>query len=134
MCTKEIDFWSNLLIFVLACMSIPVLFSRDRPPSGRQWHYQFLTQTEMNVTDENKCAKLFFFIFFSGLWNLVFLFSNLSLVFLMPFAYFFTESEGFAGSKKVQHFFLPCIWQSLVLQQCCVSMFCGCVGSNGKSV
>ncbi|EMP31244.1 Desert hedgehog protein [Chelonia mydas] len=35
------------------------------------------------------------------LWNLVFLFSNLSLVFLMPFAYFFTEAEGFAGSKKV---------------------------------
>ncbi|XP_009994949.1 PREDICTED: protein LMBR1L-like, partial [Chaetura pelagica] len=35
-----------------------------------------------------------------GLWNLVFLLSNLSLVFLMPFAYFFTESEGFAGSKK----------------------------------
>lgn len=32
---------------------------------------------------------------------MVFLFSNLSLVFLMPFAYFFTESEGFAGSKKV---------------------------------
>ncbi|XP_048874065.1 limb region 1 homolog-like protein [Brienomyrus brachyistius] len=35
-----------------------------------------------------------------GLWNLVFLFSNLSLVVLMPFTYFFTESEGFAGSKK----------------------------------
>ncbi|KAG7255793.1 hypothetical protein CRUP_012676 [Coryphaenoides rupestris] len=35
-----------------------------------------------------------------GLWNLVFLSSNLSLVFLMPFAYFFIESEGFAGSKK----------------------------------
>ncbi|KAJ8403969.1 hypothetical protein AAFF_G00343190 [Aldrovandia affinis] len=35
-----------------------------------------------------------------GLWNLVFLFSNLSLVFLLPFAYFFTESEGFVGSKK----------------------------------
>uniref|UniRef100_A0A8C7PKG2 Limb development membrane protein 1 like n=1 Tax=Oncorhynchus mykiss TaxID=8022 RepID=A0A8C7PKG2_ONCMY len=35
-----------------------------------------------------------------GLWNIVFLFSNLSLVFLLPFAYFFTESEGFAGSKK----------------------------------
>nr|XP_020742598.1 protein LMBR1L isoform X4 [Odocoileus virginianus texanus] len=34
------------------------------------------------------------------LWNLVFLFSNLSLIFLMPFAYFFTESEGFAGSRK----------------------------------
>ena len=37
-----------------------------------------------------------------GLWNLVFLFSNMSLVFLMPFAYFFTESEGFAGTKKVR--------------------------------
>ncbi|XP_023687040.2 limb region 1 homolog-like protein [Paramormyrops kingsleyae] len=35
-----------------------------------------------------------------GLWNLIFLFSNLSLVFLLPFAYFFTESEGFVGSKK----------------------------------
>ncbi|XP_012684843.2 limb region 1 homolog-like protein [Clupea harengus] len=35
-----------------------------------------------------------------GLWNFVFLFSNLSLVFFLPFAYFFTESEGFAGSKK----------------------------------
>ncbi|XP_077339465.1 protein LMBR1L [Lithobates pipiens] len=35
-----------------------------------------------------------------GLWNLVFLFSNLSLVFLMPFAYLFMEAEGFAGSKK----------------------------------
>ncbi|KPP62421.1 limb region 1-like protein-like, partial [Scleropages formosus] len=35
-----------------------------------------------------------------GLWNLVFLFSNLSLVFLLPFAYLFTESEGFVGSKK----------------------------------
>ncbi|KAI8513572.1 Limb region 1 -like protein [Branchiostoma belcheri] len=35
-----------------------------------------------------------------GLWNHVFLFSNLSLFILMPFAYFFTESEGFMGSKK----------------------------------
>ncbi|KAG9348040.1 hypothetical protein JZ751_004060 [Albula glossodonta] len=37
-----------------------------------------------------------------GLWNLVSLFSNLCLFVLMPFAYFFLESEGFAGSKKVQ--------------------------------
>ncbi|XP_072019983.1 protein LMBR1L-like [Amphiura filiformis] len=35
-----------------------------------------------------------------GLWNQIFLFSNLSLFVLMPFAYFLTESEGFAGSKK----------------------------------
>ncbi|XP_071788837.1 protein LMBR1L-like [Asterias amurensis] len=35
-----------------------------------------------------------------GLWNLIFLFSNLALFVLMPFAYFLTESEGFAGSKK----------------------------------
>nr|XP_061809861.1 limb region 1 protein homolog isoform X4 [Nerophis lumbriciformis] len=35
-----------------------------------------------------------------GLWNLVSLFSNLCLFILMPFAYFFLESEGFAGSKK----------------------------------
>uniref|UniRef100_A0A8C4TM30 Limb development membrane protein 1 n=1 Tax=Erpetoichthys calabaricus TaxID=27687 RepID=A0A8C4TM30_ERPCA len=35
-----------------------------------------------------------------GLWNLVSLFSNFCLFMLMPFAYFFLESEGFAGSKK----------------------------------
>ncbi|KAK7584276.1 hypothetical protein V9T40_005239 [Parthenolecanium corni] len=35
-----------------------------------------------------------------GLWNHVFLFSNLSLFVLLPFAYFFTESEGFSGQRK----------------------------------
>ncbi|XP_033195105.1 protein Lilipod [Bombus vosnesenskii] len=35
-----------------------------------------------------------------GLWNLVFLFSNLSLFVFLPFAYLFTESEGFVGYKK----------------------------------
>nr|CAD7400583.1 unnamed protein product [Timema cristinae] len=35
-----------------------------------------------------------------GLWNHVFLFSNLSLFMLLPFAYFFTESEGFTGYRK----------------------------------
>ena len=34
------------------------------------------------------------------LWNNVFLFSNISLFILLPFAYFFTESEGFSGSRK----------------------------------
>lgn len=35
-----------------------------------------------------------------GLWNYIFLFSNLSLFVLLPFAYLFTESEGFFGHKK----------------------------------
>lgn len=35
-----------------------------------------------------------------GMWGYVFLFSNLSLFMLLPFAYFFTESEGFSGSKR----------------------------------
>lgn len=35
-----------------------------------------------------------------GLWNHVFLFSNLSLFVFLPFAYLFTESEGFVGFKK----------------------------------
>ncbi|XP_035866966.1 limb region 1 protein homolog isoform X3 [Phyllostomus discolor] len=34
------------------------------------------------------------------LWNLSSLFSNLCLFVLMPFAFFFLESEGFAGLKK----------------------------------
>jgi hypothetical protein len=43
----------------------------------------------------------FFVILFIGLWNLASLFSNLCLFVLMPFAFFFLESEGFAGLKKV---------------------------------
>uniref|UniRef100_A0A1B6K5F8 Protein LMBR1L n=1 Tax=Homalodisca liturata TaxID=320908 RepID=A0A1B6K5F8_9HEMI len=35
-----------------------------------------------------------------GLWNLVFLFSNVALFLLLPFAYLFLESEGFLGCRK----------------------------------
>ncbi|XP_076762132.1 LMBR1-like protein lilipod [Xylocopa sonorina] len=35
-----------------------------------------------------------------GLWNHVFLFSNLSLFVFLPFAYLFTESEGFVGYRN----------------------------------
>uniref|UniRef100_T1J7X6 Protein LMBR1L n=1 Tax=Strigamia maritima TaxID=126957 RepID=T1J7X6_STRMM len=35
-----------------------------------------------------------------GLWNHIFLFSNVSLFLLLPFAYLFTEAEGFSGSRK----------------------------------
>ncbi|CAG2107828.1 unnamed protein product [Medioppia subpectinata] len=35
-----------------------------------------------------------------SLWSYVFVFSNISLFILLPFAYFFTESEGFSGSRK----------------------------------
>lgn len=35
-----------------------------------------------------------------GLWNEIFLFSNVSIFILLPFAYLFTESEGLPGSRK----------------------------------
>lgn len=38
----------------------------------------------------------------AGMWNQVFVGSNLCLFLLLPFAYFFTESEGLAGSRKVR--------------------------------
>lgn len=48
-----------------------------------------------------------------GLWNLMSLFSNLCLFVLMPFAYFFLESEGFAGSKKVCGYVCLCVFCKL---------------------
>ncbi|XP_074724775.1 limb region 1 protein homolog isoform X2 [Strix uralensis] len=58
------------------------------------------------------CFFFFFFQFmlialssFTGyhcLWNLASLFSNLCLFVLMPFAFFFLESEGFAGLKGIR--------------------------------
>ena len=41
------------------------------------------------------------FNMFLGLWNLIFLGSNISLFLLLPFAYFFYEAEGLPGTKKV---------------------------------
>jgi hypothetical protein len=35
-----------------------------------------------------------------GLWNHVFLFSNLAIFVFLPFAYLFSESSGFLGHKK----------------------------------
>ena len=35
----------------------------------------------------------------SGLWNHVFLFSNVSIFILLPFAYFFSEAEGLGGQQ-----------------------------------
>lgn len=37
---------------------------------------------------------------FSGFWNSVFLLSNLAMFVMLPFAYLFTESEGFFGHRK----------------------------------
>ena len=37
----------------------------------------------------------------TGLWNSIFLWSNVSLILLMPFAYFFIESQGLPGARKV---------------------------------
>lgn len=38
--------------------------------------------------------------FINSLWNYVFLLSNVSLFFLLPFAYFFIESQGFSFQQR----------------------------------
>ena len=43
-------------------------------------------------------------VLFVGLWNSIFLWSNISLILLMPFAYFFIESQGLPGARKVTVF------------------------------
>ncbi|XP_054280502.1 protein Lilipod isoform X2 [Macrosteles quadrilineatus] len=52
-----------------------------------------------------------------GLWNLVFLFSNVSLFILLPFAYLFTESEGFTGNRRgvVSRLYETCAVLSLLM-------------------
>lgn len=39
-----------------------------------------------------------------SLWNYIFALSNLSLFILLPFSYFFIESQGFKGHGKVMFF------------------------------
>uniref|UniRef100_A0A8C2PF76 Limb development membrane protein 1 n=1 Tax=Capra hircus TaxID=9925 RepID=A0A8C2PF76_CAPHI len=54
-----------------------------------------------------------------GLWNLASLFSNLCLFVLMPFAFFFLESEGFAGLKKYFYRSYP---DDCVYAWCCLDV------------
>lgn len=48
-------------------------------------------------------CKIYNMVFIvSGLWNHVFLFSNLSLFVFLPFAYLFSESTGFPGCRGLR--------------------------------
>ncbi|XP_026737446.1 protein Lilipod isoform X2 [Trichoplusia ni] len=47
-------------------------------------------------------AQQFFNTGFPGLWNHVFLFSNLSMFVFLPFAYLFSESSGFPGCRGLR--------------------------------
>ena len=72
-----------------------------------------------------------------GLWNEVFLGCNLCLFILLPFAYFFTESAGFSGSRKVISLSLsppshPQISLSLLFHPLCFN--CVHTGSNVQSI
>lgn len=60
-----------------------------------------IQQSNFSLTRPVSNLFSFFCYLFIGLWNLASLFSNLCLFVLMPFAFFFLESEGFAGLKKV---------------------------------
>lgn len=51
---------------------------------------------EVSWTDDDKTKRSLL----DGMWKYVFLFSNLSLFFLLPFAYFLPEAEGFSGSRR----------------------------------
>ena len=61
-------------------------------------------KSDHSVQCESLWAVLAFLhwpFFLTGMWNQIFLGSYMSLFVAIPFAYFFTESEGFAGSRKV---------------------------------
>lgn len=66
--------------------------ARDRP----NLTYNF----EFEVFNCSGMYNILLCCYSSGLWNYVFLFSNLSIFVLLPFAYLFTESEGFFGHRK----------------------------------
>ena len=80
--TYKISTWmcaSTLAISIAAFLLLPVS----------------ITMNEITWIDDTR-TKWFLL---HGMWSYVFLFSNLSLFVLLPFAYFFTESEGFSGSR-----------------------------------
>lgn len=67
-----------------------------------------------------------------SLWNYIFALSNLSLFILLPFAYFFIESQGFRGHGKVPIYY----WKNSYISNtkfCIQSSFCylnSCIQSS----
>ncbi|KAL7640943.1 UNVERIFIED_CONTAM: hypothetical protein RMT77_008080 [Armadillidium vulgare] len=59
-----------------------------------------LTNEVLTIYKDSYYVKWINLSLIQGLWNMIFLCSNVSLFIGLPFAYFFTESEGFPGSKK----------------------------------
>ncbi|XP_052807100.1 limb region 1 protein homolog isoform X2 [Mya arenaria] len=57
------------------------------------------------------------------LWNYVFLFSNTALFVFMPFAYFFTESEGFTGTKGICARVKETLVMLVLLATCVMGLF-----------
>lgn len=64
-------------------------------------YWKWLNSSLLHGNTEKFLKRKFFLAkFFKGLWNLIFLFSNLSLFIFLPFAHLFVESIGLPGSKK----------------------------------
>jgi len=91
-----------------------------------------ITTNEISWIDDAKTK----WSLLDGMWSYVFLFSNLSLFMLLPFAYFFTESEGFSGSRRgmlsrlretlVLLIIVAIIVLGLTYTVCCLSFGIGC--------
>lgn len=95
-----------------------------------------ITTNELTWIDDSRTK----WSLLDGMWSYVFLFSNLSLFVLLPFAYFFTESEGFSGSRRgmlsrlretcVLLMIVAIIVMGLTYTICCLSFGIGCYVSN----
>ena len=96
----------TLSISIGAVLLLPVsimmeeIYSSFRDNEYIGWLNPFLIQstTRVSFSFEHTDSLSILII---GLWNRVFICSNLCLFVLMPFAYFLTEAEGFSGWRKV---------------------------------
>lgn len=73
-----------------------------------KWFNWSLSKIKFNI-------DLFAFFYFSvnSLWSYVFLLSNVSLFFLLPFAYFFIESQGFSFQQQRPKPFLSRVYETI---------------------
>ncbi|RXG51648.1 Protein Lilipod [Armadillidium vulgare] len=120
---REYILFSLVLLFLLVISHIIILRFKRRELSAALCHSSFdlwlctfslsvslgavqllpisiLTNEVLTIYKDSYYVKWINLSLIQGLWNMIFLCSNVSLFIGLPFAYFFTESEGFPGSKK----------------------------------
>lgn len=132
MCVFTLSISLGALLLLPLSIVTEEIFSSYPDNDYISWLNPMLIQSTdwMNMTNEHSSVVVCIsYAIHAGLWNQVFVCSNLCLFVLMPFAYLLIEAEGFSGWRKVSaaaatSSYSVVIWFCVLIQVTCFREFC----------